>query len=305
MNQLIASDAATACGLLRTGTQFDLVYLDPPYSVGSAMTARHQKGQSRGRQRPESGPVAYIDSGDVEALLDMLTKSLVAIAERMSPDGALYLHMDWRAVHEAKVVADRVFGRRCYCGDITWTPGNGSRGARGFSVTHQTILVYAKGGRRKLRFRSDHPLLRESYAETSLRMHFRHTDEDGRRYRERTVGGKTYRYYADEGRRLGSVWTDISAMVANTPLMKESTGYPTQKPERLLERIIRASSEPGACVADLMCGSGTTLAVAARLDRQFVGADRSPKAIEIARARLGAAGVDYAFVTPAQATGTE
>src|SRR5690606_22742028 len=154
---------------------------------------------------------------------------------------------------------------------------------------------YAKGGRKGLTFRADHPLLREPFAETSLSMHFKSVDESGRRYRDRTVNGKTYRYYADEGRRLGSVWTDISAMVANTPLMREGTGYPTQKPERLLERIVRASSEEGDTVADLMCGSGTTLVVAARLGRRFVGADQSELAIEVTRRRLDAAGVSYAL----------
>jgi site-specific DNA-methyltransferase (adenine-specific) len=90
------------------------------------------------------------------------------------------------------------------------------------------------------------------------------------------------------------VWTDIPAMVANTPLRKEGTGYPTQKPERLLDRIIRAASGPGQVVADLMCGSGTTLVVAARLGRRFVGGDKSDVAIETTRRRLDAAGVAYA-----------
>jgi site-specific DNA-methyltransferase (adenine-specific) len=126
-------------------------------------------------------------------------------------------------------------------------------------------------------------------------MHFTKTDDDGRRYRERHINGKSYRYYADEGRRLGTVWTDIPAMVANTPLRKEATGYPTQKPERLLERIIRAASDEGDTVADLMCGSGTTLVVAARLGRRGIGGDTSDVAIETARRRLDDAGVDYRF----------
>jgi site-specific DNA-methyltransferase (adenine-specific) len=203
--------------------------------------------------------------------------------------------MDYRAIHEAKVMTDRIFGRRSYLGEVIWTPGNGSRGARGFTVTHQNILLYARRDKKSTTFRNDHPLLREPFAETSLKMHFTKTDDDGRRYRERTVGGKTYRYYADEGRRLGSVWTDISAMVANTPLRREGTGYPTQKPERLLERIIRAASHEGDTVADLMCGSGTTLAVAADLNRRFVGGDQSPVAIETTRKRLDAAEVPYRF----------
>ncbi len=108
------------------------------------------------------------------------------------------------------------------------------------------------------------------------------------------IGGKAYRYYADEGRRLGSVWTDIPAMVANTPLMSEGTGYPTQKPERLLERIVRASSREFQTVADLMCGSGTTAAVAARLGRRFVAGDASALAIEVTEGRLRAAGASFA-----------
>jgi site-specific DNA-methyltransferase (adenine-specific) len=139
-------------------------------------------------------------------------------------------------------------------------------------------------------------MLREPYAETSLAMHFSQVDADGRRYRERTIGQKTYRYYADEGRRIGSVWTDAPAMVANTPLLREGTGYPTQKPERLLERVVRACSREGDTVADLMCGSGTTLVVAARLGRRFVGGDVSPVAIEVTRKRLADADVDHRFV---------
>jgi site-specific DNA-methyltransferase (adenine-specific) len=82
-------------------------------------------------------------------------------------------------------------------------------------------------------------------------------------------------------------------MVANTPLRREGTGYPTQKPERLLERIVRASSNEGATVADLMCGSGTTLVVAARLGRRFIGGDRSPLAVDTAQRRLAAEGVQF------------
>src|SRR6185295_1577842 len=135
--------------------------------------------------------------------------------------------------------------------------------------------------------------LREPFAATSLSMHFKKKDSGGRLYRERVIGGKTYRYYADEGRRLGSVWTDIPAMVANTPLRKEGTGYPTQKPEKLLERIVRAASHPGQVVADLMCGSGTTLVVAARLGRTFVGGDASNVAIAVTSERLERAGVRF------------
>lgn len=295
---------ATVCATLPAATRLHLVYLDPPYGVGSIMSTRDGAGQARGKKRRGSGRDAYHDAGDVDALVAMLERSLNALAPRMAPEGCVYLHLDWRAVHDVKVAADRVFGRKAYCGDVVWTPGNGSRGARGFSVTHQTLLIYALGGRRKLAFRADHPLLREPYAETSLSMHFKRRNEDGRRYRERTVNGKTYRYYADEGRRLGSVWTDISAMRANTPLLDEGTGYPTQKPMKLLERIVRASSREGDTVADFMCGSGTTLAVAAALGRRFVGGDMSDVALDTTRTRLDAASVSYAF-TDARRTASD
>ena len=279
----------------------DLVYLDPPYGVGATMTARLSAGQARRRGIAGSGPLAYEDRDAPDALVSMLVPRLTAVRERMSAGATLYLHLDHRAVHEVKVASDRIFGRGAFLGEVIWAPGNGSRGARrGFSVTHQTILIYARRAdeRRQVVYRADDPILRESYAETSLSMHFTHKDEAGRVYRERTIGGKVYRYYADEGRRLGSVWTDVPAMVANTPLRRESTGYPTQKPERLLERIVRASSREGDMVADLMCGSGTTLVVAARLGRRFVGGDKSRLAIEVTGKRLQKEGVSFRALSP-------
>jgi site-specific DNA-methyltransferase (adenine-specific) len=292
-NVLFAGDALDACAALPSDITFDLVYLDPPYGVGATMTLRSGKGERRGRRTAGSGPAAYDDRLAAPDLAAMLVPRLGAVRERMSTECTLYIHLDHRAVHEVKVAADTVFGRGAFLGEVIWAPGNGSRGARGFSVTHQTLLLYARSPAHRplVVYNAGDPTLREPYAETSLSMHFTHLDEQGRRYRERALGGKTYRYYADEGRRLGSVWTDIPAMVANTPLRKEATGYPTQKPERLLDRIVRASSRPGATVADLMCGSGTTLVAAARLGRRFVGADASPAAIEVASRRLAAAGI--------------
>jgi site-specific DNA-methyltransferase (adenine-specific) len=292
-NLLFAGDALDACAALPPSVTFDLVYLDPPYGVGTTMAMRSGKGERRGRRTAESGPAAYDDRLDAPALVAMLAPRLDAVRGRMSKECTLYVHLDHRAVHEVKVAADVVFGRGAFLGEVIWAPGNGSRGARGFSVTHQTLLLYSRSpvDRAHVVYNAEDPALREPYAETSLAMHFHNVDEEGRRYRERVIAGKAYRYYADTGRRLGSVWTDIPAMVANTPLRKEGTGYPTQKPERLLDRIVRASSRPGATVADLMCGSGTTLVAAARLGRRFVGADRSPAAIEVTSRRLEAEGI--------------
>jgi len=260
--------------------RFDLVYLDPPFDTRAHHGVRSGKGE---RAR---GPRAYKDSwGGIDAFLAMLEPRLGALRQVLSSRGSLFLHLDHRAVHEAKVLADRLFGRSAFQGEIIWVPGNGGRRRGGPSVTHQTILIYAPGT--EMVWNDDDPALREPYAETSQRMHFKKRDGSGRSYRDRTIAGKTYRYYADSGRRRGSVWTDCPAMRANTPLLGEATGYPTQKPEALLERIVRAGSLPGSWVLDPMCGSGTTLAVAARLGRRWVGIDQSPEAIRVARRRLG------------------
>lgn len=265
--------AVTRAGL------FDLVYVDPPFNAGGTRGAREGKG-SRAQ-----GRAAYSDAwGGLDAFLAFLEPRLAAMRDAMSECASLFLHLDFRAVHDAKVLADRLFGRASFRGEIVWVPGNGARRIAGPSMTHQTILVYAKG--REMVWNTKDPALRESYAETSLSMHFRNVDPSGRRYRERTIGGKTYRYYADEGRKLGSVWTDCPAMTANTPLTRETTGYPTQKPLRLLDRIVRIATHEGGRVLDPMCGSGTSLVAALASGRRAVGIDQSALACEITRKRI-------------------
>jgi site-specific DNA-methyltransferase (adenine-specific) len=201
------------------------------------------------------------------AYLAWLEERIAAVRGCLSSAGTMWLHLDHRAVHEAKGACDRVFGPRAFLGEVVWETGNGARGARrGPGVTHQTLLLYAAG--RDYVWNARDPRLREPFASTSLSMHFKKIDARGRPYRERTIAGKTYRYYADEGRAIGSVWTDCPAMTANTPLRKEATGYPTQKPLSLLDRIVRASSREGAVVVDPFCGSGTTLVAAQRLTEE-------------------------------------
>ncbi len=265
--------------LAQAGERFDLVYVDPPFSTGMKHAARVEQGSRA------SGEVAYHDVwGGIDGFLDMLGPRLEAVRDVLAERGSLWLHLDYRTIHEAKVLADQVFGREAFRGEIIWVPGNGARRRSGPSVTHQTIVVYAPG---KMFWNEDDACLREPYASTSLKTHFRQRDDDGRRYRERTIAGRTYRYYADEGRRIGSVWSDCPAMTANTPLRAETTGYPTQKPESLLERLIKAATPEDGRVLDPMCGSGTTVAVARRLGRKWVGIDQSPVACRIAKERLG------------------
>lgn len=258
---------------------FQLAYMDPPFNAGGTRKARQSKGDRA------TGAHAYVDYwGGLDEFLEMLRPRLQVVYDALGPQGSLWLHLDYRAIHDCKGLLDEIFGRSHFAGEVVWVPGNGGKRRNGLSVTHQTILIYAKGD--ALIWNGDDDVLREPFADTSLKMHFKNVDDSGRRYRERTINGKSYRYYADAGRRIGSVWLDCPAMTANTPLTEETTGYPTQKPESLLERIIRASTLPGGAVLDPMHGSGTTLAVACRLGRNYAGSDQSPIAHGIATQRL-------------------
>lgn len=299
MNNLLArADAISLLGEVaaREPAGVDLCYVDPPFNTGAAFAARTGPGEARGRRTHRDAAVAYEDHwGGIDGFLAFLAPRLVAIRDALTHHGTLWLHLDHRAVHEAKVLCDHVFGVGAFRGEVIWVPGNGARSRGGPSVTHQTILIYTRHAKRRpdMVWNDDHPSLREPYAETSLRMHFRSVDERGRRFRERVIGGKAYRYYADEGRRLGSVWSDLPAMVANTPIRSEGTGYPTQKPEKLLERIVRLTTRPNALVCDPMCGSGTTLVVAGKLGRRFCGGDINELAVRITGDRLRKSGLEF------------
>ncbi|APS00895.1 hypothetical protein BCY86_04745 [Pajaroellobacter abortibovis] len=276
----------------------DLAYLDPPFSVGIRFRVRRKK-RDKEKDVSSFASFAFADCWpSIESYLEWMKPRIIVAREILSSEGTLWLHLDYRAIHEAKLLCDHIFGRTHFLGEVIWTPGNGGRSVLRPSMTHQTLLLYRKGKTWIWNYRD--PCLRESYARTSLTMHFSSQDSAGRRYRERVVGQKRYRYYADEGRAIGSVWTDCPAMVANAPLFRERTGYPTQKPEKLMERIIRASTHQGALIIDPFCGSGTTLYVAARLGRSFVGCDSSPIAIDTVCQRLRNAGISFKLQTMQQ-----
>jgi site-specific DNA-methyltransferase (adenine-specific) len=261
----------------------DLIYLDPPFATGRRFSLTTTAGSSR---RASAELHAYDDrQEDPGEFLGALAPRLALARRLLSPTGLLFLHLDARASHGAKLLLDEIFGPRCFRGEIVWIPGNGGKGqGRFFSLQHQVILAYSRGD--TWTFQKDDPALRQPFASGSLESHFRNVDRQGRRFRRRVVNGKEYLYYADQGRLIGSVWSDLPAMHANSPLFDESTGYPTQKPEKLLERLLLACSRPGDLVADLCCGSGTTLAAAERLGRRWVGCDIGALAIHTARKRL-------------------
>lgn len=283
---LVHGDAKNLGRFVAAGSA-DLAYLDPPFKVEKSFGARVARGTSRAR-----GPIAYDDVWtSLESYLSWLEERIAIVRDTLSPRGTMWLHLDQRAVHESKGVCDRVFGPKRFRGEVIWVPGNGSKSKTGPGMSHQTILLYARGAEPIWNAKS--PALRAPFAATSLEMHFTNVDADGRRYRDRVVGKKTYRYYADEGRAIGSVWTDCPSMAANTPLRTETTGYPTQKPLKLLERIVLATSDVGSLVVDPFCGSGTTLVAAVQAGRRFAGCDIGELAIATSRKRLDELAAPY------------
>lgn len=261
------------------GGKVDLIYIDPPFCVGSDFNARVQMPNGTHAR------FAYSDRwSSTEGYLDFLHHLIVLSHSLLADDGAMYLHVDRRTSHWARCILAEVFGSENDRGTIAWHLGNGVKSKHEWGCSHNDIACFSKGS--TFKFRVERSSMREPFAAASLDTHFRSVDENGRRYRDKHANGKRYRYYADQGRLIGSVWTDCPSMNARSPLMDESTGYPTQKPEKLLERIIEASSDPGDLVLDLCCGSGTTPAVAQRLGRRWLAADIGAFAIAQTAKRL-------------------
>lgn len=262
-NRLLHGDAADVAALLPDAS-VDLVYADPPFFTG--------RRQRHARMRTE-----FEDSwaGGLDGYLAWLRPLLGEFHRLLAPTGTLYLHLDWHAVHYAKVELDRIFGADHFLNEVIWHYGLGAARSRShFLRKHDTLLVYRRGPAATFH------LLRGAVTR-AMANKYRHEDERGRYMHSR---GR--RYYLKGGKPLDSVW-EIPSIAATSA---ERQGYPTQKPEALLERVIRASTNPGDLVLDPFCGSGTTPAVAQRFHRRWIAADRSPAALELTAARLRRAG---------------
>ena len=238
----------------------DLIYADPPFNSKRTVgpTKRHQ---TTFNDRHGEG---------VRGFLDFLKPRFMEMHRLLSPAGCLYVHLDWRMVHYAKVMLDEEFGRDHFLNEIIWSYRSGGVAKRWFARKHDTLLSYAKevGGHTFNRLRQG------EYRTLDLRM-----SSDGRPFKQ-TRNGRLY--FHPEGPAISDVW-DIPFL---STVSKERVGYPTQKPEALLNRVIQASSNEGDVVADFFCGSGTTLAVAARLKRRWMGCDINPEAVAITKKRL-------------------
>lgn len=257
--RLYRGDAVAVAARLAEAS-IDLIYADPPFFTGKQHGAR-------------GDPAAYADqwSGGIDGYLGWLRPVLAAFHRLLRPTGTLYLHLDWHAVHYAKVELDRIFGADHFVNEVVWHHGLGGARARSyFPRKHDTLLVYRRGPTATFN-------VQRGAVTPAMARKYRHHDERGL-----YMNGHGRRYYLQGGKAFDSVW-EIPAIAATAA---ERTGYPTQKPERLLERIILAASNPGDTVLDLFCGSGVTPAMAQQLDRRWIAGDVAALAVEMTAARL-------------------
>jgi site-specific DNA-methyltransferase (adenine-specific) len=248
---------------------FQLIYIDPPFNTGklqsrrSLRVLRDEAGERTGFQgRRYSSQLlsesSYRDS--FEDYLGFLAPHLEQARRLLAPEGSLYFHIDYREAHYCKLLLDEVFGRECFLNEIIWAYDYGARARRRWPAKHDTILVYVRDPDR-YHFDSE-AVDREPYMAPGL--------------------------VTPEKAARGKLPTDVWWHTIVPTNGGEKTGYPTQKPEGVLRRIVAASTRPGDWCLDFFAGSGTLGAVAARLGRRYVLIDSNPEAVEIMRSRLAA-----------------
>jgi len=265
-----------------------LVYIDPPFS-----TKREMQGQD--------GVVAYQDKVAAAEFLEFIRKRLVLIRELLSDDGSVYVHLDWRMNSYVRVLMDEVFGKENFLNEVIWCYREREISKDRFNAKHDTILFYAKDSLNKDRvfncYEISLPYSKGSEKKYTL------VDTDGRKYQIRGKGGEftgkqqlppelekshpdsVYRDYWDDKKGvLPRDWFDDVPFENRASIAR--TGYPTQKPEKLLERIIKASSNEGDIVADFFAGSGTAPAVAEKLGRRWIASDCGKLAIYTTQKRM-------------------
>ena len=218
---------------------------------------------------------------DMGAFLCFMAVRLFEMRRLLKPTGTIYLHCDPTASHYLKAIMDAVFGKENFRNEIIWHYGAGHPPKNDFARKHDIIFRYSKG--RTVTFNTDDPALRIPFNDTALKMHFNNVDKDGRQYRKYASGKISY---ADDGKVVTDVWTDIDGQEARSPISKEYTGYPTQKPLALYQRIVIASSNEDDVVFDPFAGCATTLVAAEHAQRQWVGVDIWSGAGQVVNERL-------------------
>ncbi len=253
-----------------------LAYLDPPF-----LTNRVHHATKKGKTLDDRVELPAFDDrwSDRAAYLEALGARLAAVRELLAPHGSVIVHVDPKTSHYVKVMCDEIFGDACFASEIVWRYRRWPSKTPNFQRVHDVLLRYRKDARVAPRWNTLYePLAASTVATWGVKKQRAVYAESGRRARSSTTSEAT------AGVPLGDVW-DIGVIA---PVARERTGYPSQKPEALLERLLRSLSDPGDLVLDPYAGSGTTLSVAARLGRRFVGIDASEIAIETTKRRISA-----------------
>ena len=282
MQALLAGDAQTGLPSLRG--KVDLIYIDPPFDSKADYRTKISLPGTDIQQKPTViEQFAYADTWEegTVSYLKMIYPRLVLMKELLSECGSIYVHIDWHVGHYVKLILDDIFGKDSLLNEIMWCYSIGGKGNRFFGRKHDVIFLYSKSSH--YIFNGKDQLVATERKENS---HMRvKVDADGREYQEKTdkKSGKVYRYYVDEGKIPNDYWTDIEQLNRED---SERVGYATQKPERLLERIIAASSNNDSLVCDFFGGGGTTAAVAERLGRRWITCDIGKPASLVMRKRF-------------------
>jgi len=253
---------------------FQLIYVDPPFNTGKTQqrltlrTERSEDGDRTGFGGRRYSTVRVGRSGYVDTFDDYLgfiAPRLEEARRLLREDGTLYFHIDYRESHYCKVLLDQLFGRDCFLNEVIWAYDYGGRPRDRWPPKHDSILVYVKRPGRH--FFNQGAIERIPYMAPGL--------------------------VTPEKAARGKLPTDVWWHTIVPTNGSEKTGYPNQKPEGILSRVVQGSSEPGAWLLDFFAGSGTTAKVARRLGRRFVMIDSSPEAVRVMRRRLGQPGVRY------------
>ena len=273
-SQLILGDNLLVMAALLPNWQgrLNLIYADPPFFTNRRYPMRIGRGEDS--RRPQEWHLAegYPDHWkDIDAYLDMLYPRLKLMYDLLAPTGTLYLHLDWHASAYARLLLDEIFGAEHLLNEIVWVYHGPSPIRSAFNRKHDTILVYTKSD--EYVFNVDQ--VRQPYDPSTVKT-FASSRKAG--------FGKI------PNLARGKVPEDWWYFPVVARLHRQRSGYPTQKPEALLERIVLASSNPGDWLGDFFCGSGTAPVTASRLGRRFIAADVSFWAVHTTRKRLVAEG---------------
>lgn len=315
-NLLIRGECITACAYLKDkGIEVDLVYIDPPFASGADYAKKIYLRKNpkvaeliaKEKNKIESKSESFEEKmyGDIwskEDYLNWMYENLVAIKSVMSENASIYVHLDWHIGHYVKILMDEIFGEDNFVNEIIWcrasssakkAQGNGDEFSSSFVKAHDTIFLYTRSPVENCIKKNDATTIQ--YSDRVLKS--LETDEFGNVTYKRgkgTMGGKIINEKVEvdveKGMLARSWWADIPIMRHNS---QDNADYATQKPEALLERIIKASSDQGMVVADFFGGSGVCASVASKLGRSFIHCDIGINSIQTTRDRLYELGAEF------------